>query len=178
MEKPTYKFGNQPVGMEGKRTMPFVIAGAVLEREGRILLVRESVRGNPDDGKWNQPAGHLEVGEDPVEAVKREVLEETGMEFTPTGLLGIYSLVRKDVEKERGWTPHALKLIFTGAFRERPGAKLEKDISETKWFTQAEIEGMDRTRLRDMDIKKEVRDYFSGRRYPLESISHLVQSAL
>jgi len=161
--------------MEKVPAVPFGIAGAILEMDGKILLVKENRPGHPDNGKWNQPAGHIDVGENPVEAAKREVLEETGMIFTPTHLVGIYSLVRADIATERGGTPHPLKFIFTGTFRPDAGAKLESDIQETRWFTRAEIDKMDRSELRDMDIKHMVRDYFSGKRYPLGIISHFVQ---
>jgi len=175
MQKPTYKFGNRSGGVGEARTLPFVVAGGILERDGKILLVKESQPGRADDGKWSQPCGHVDIGESPIEAAKREVLEETGMKFTPTHLLGVCSLVRKDIAKGCGWTPHALKFIFTGTFKKRPGAKLSGDIKETRWFTPAEIEKMDRSMLRDMDIKRMVRNYFSGKRYPLEIISHMVQ---
>ena len=60
-----------------------VTVAAVIEREGRFLIVEEE-----DEGRvvYNQPAGHLEEGESLIEAVKREVLEETTRAFEPTGL--------------------------------------------------------------------------------------------
>ena len=75
----------------------FGVVGGLLEKDGKFLLVKESKRKGPDDGKWSQPAGWIDVGEDPVAAGKREVEEETGVEFTPTAILGVYSLVREDV---------------------------------------------------------------------------------
>jgi 8-oxo-dGTP pyrophosphatase MutT (NUDIX family) len=97
---------------------------AAFLRDGKILLVREAQRKGPDNGKWNHPAGWIDVGENPIEAVKREVLEESGFTFTPKYLLGIYSLVRKDIEKELGATPHA----YQGYFYRRYFGK-------TKWKT-------------------------------------------
>ena len=76
-------------------TQTFGVVGGLLERDGKILLVREAQRKGPDSGKWNHPAGWIDVGENPVEAVKREVLEESGFSFTPKHLLGIYSLDKK-----------------------------------------------------------------------------------
>lgn len=144
----------------------------MLVKDGKVLLVKES--GLPDKGKWNQPAGWPEVGEDLILAAKREVEEETGYEFTPTHFLGIYSLVRRDLTKIRGWTPHAIKLIFIGHISAEPVKKISSDVTEVKWFTPQEIEKMDITTLRDLDIKQMVKDYFSGRKYPLEIITHTV----
>jgi mutator protein MutT len=56
---------------------PIVGVGAVVVREGRVLLVK---RGHaPLKGEWNLPGGALELGETLVAAVAREVLEETGV---------------------------------------------------------------------------------------------------
>ena len=62
-------------------TQVFGVVGAIIEKEGKILLVKEA--GTHDKGKWNQPAGWIDVGEDPIEMVKRELKEETGLDFNP-----------------------------------------------------------------------------------------------
>ncbi len=46
------------------------------------------------------------------------------------------------------------------------------DVAEVRWFTPEEINGMDLSTLRDMDIKKMTKDYFSGKKYPLDIIRH------
>ncbi len=151
----------------------FGVVGGLLEKDGKFLLVRESQRKGPDNGKWSRPAGWIDVGEDPTVAGKREVEEETGFIFEPKFILGVYSLVRKDVEKELNSTPHALKLIFIGDFSEGNN-DLHDDISETKWFTPEEIYEMDKSTLRDLDIKQMVKDYGVGKKYPLAIITHTV----
>ena len=68
---------------------PKVTAGAVVEREGKVLMVR---RGNePGLGLWSLPGGYVDRGEDVEEAARREVLEETGLTADVTGIVGIYS---------------------------------------------------------------------------------------
>jgi len=155
-------------------TQTFGVVGAILEREGKFLLVRESNRKGPDDGKWNQPAGWVDVGENPLEAVRREVEEETGLALIPTHIVGIYSLVRKDIEKELGATPHAIKIIFTGIVSDSETSALADDITETRWFSPEEIYAMNGAVLRDADIKQEVKDYLAGKKYPLEMLHHTV----
>lgn len=67
---------------------PNVTVAAVIEQDGRFLLVEEET----EDGlRFNQPAGHLECREALVDAVVREALEETGYHFAPRFLVGIYS---------------------------------------------------------------------------------------
>ena len=149
-------------------TQTFGVAGAIIEKDGKILLVKEAKE--IAKGKWNQPAGWIDVGENPIDAAKREVSEETGFDFTPDSILGIYSKVKKEGEDIH----HPIKIIFLGKISDEKIRELEDDISETKWFTPEEIENMDADTLRDLDIKKMVKDYFSGKRYPLDLITHTV----
>ncbi len=155
-------------------TQTFGVVGGLLERDGKILLVREAQRKGPDHGKWSHPAGWIDVGENPIEAVKREVQEESGFSFTPRYVLGVYSLVRRDIEKELGTTPHAIKIIFIGDISEIQNGNLQDDVSETRWFSPDEIYSMDQETLRDLDIKQMVRDYFAGKKFPLEMVIHTV----
>lgn len=157
-------------------TQVFCVITGLIEQNGKFLLVRENQPKNPDHGKWNLPSGWLDVGEHPIEGVKREVLEETGFDFTPVYVLGVYSFVRKDLQHKigPGALPHGIRLVFAGTFSGTP-QPLSADVSETKWFMQKEIEDMDSHTLRDASIKDILRDYSSGKRYPLELITHSVQ---
>src|SRR3989344_1416807 len=158
-------------------TQVFGVVGAIIERDGKFLLVKEHHPGHSSHGKWSQPAGWIDVGEDPVAAVAREVKEETGLLFTPTHLLGLYSLVTRHerVLSAPMETRHALKLIFTGNVTGTPNTFSTDEIAETKWFSSEEVYAMDSTMLRDTDIKAEIRDYIAGTRYPLTLITHTVQ---
>ena len=70
---------------------PNVTVAAVVERDGRFLMVEEET----DDGvRFNQPAGHLDQGESLVQAAAREALEETAHRFRPDFLVGIYQWPR------------------------------------------------------------------------------------
>lgn len=63
-----------------------VSAGAaVIRDDGTVLAIRRR-----DNGKWVQPGGVVELGEDPRDTVRREVFEETGVEVEPVELTGVY----------------------------------------------------------------------------------------
>ena len=66
---------------------PDITVAAVTETEGRFLVVEERINRRL---VFNQPAGHVEQGESLVEAVIREVREETAWGFLPQALLGVY----------------------------------------------------------------------------------------
>ena len=69
------------------RWKPSVTVAAIIERDGRYLLIEEHT---PEGLRLNNPAGHLDPGESPEQGVAREALEETAHAFTPTALVGIY----------------------------------------------------------------------------------------
>jgi 8-oxo-dGTP pyrophosphatase MutT (NUDIX family) len=62
------------------------VSAVITDRRGRLLLQQRS-----DGGQWGLPGGSIEIGESAVDAVVREVLEETGLTVTPRRLIGIYS---------------------------------------------------------------------------------------
>ncbi len=63
-------------------------AGALVERDGKILLVRRAVE--PFRGWWDIPGGFLEPGEHPADGARREVREETGLDVEIGDLIGIW----------------------------------------------------------------------------------------
>ena len=158
--------------MERVFTQTFGVVGAILEKDGKILLVKETKK--VAKGLWNHPAGWIDLGENPLNAVSREVKEETGYDFNPTHILGVYSLYKKNLKERFNITPHAIKIIFIGNISKNTTGGLIDEISESKWFAPEEIYEMDINILRDLDIKKMVKDYFSGKRYPLELLTHII----
>jgi ADP-ribose pyrophosphatase YjhB (NUDIX family) len=66
---------------------PKVAAAVLVERDGRVLLVRRSME--PQQGKWTLPAGFVEADEDPRQAAVRECLEETGLQVGDLKLLDV-----------------------------------------------------------------------------------------
>ncbi len=110
---------------------PFVTVAAIIAKDDRYLVVEERPHGAP---VLNQPAGHLEAGETLIEAVEREVLEETGRRFTATGLVGIYQWTLPDTARTY------LRFCFCGEAGEPvPGQVLDPDIVATHWMTLERI---------------------------------------
>jgi 8-oxo-dGTP pyrophosphatase MutT (NUDIX family) len=154
-------------------TQTFGVAGAIIEKEGKILLVKELEE--KAKNLWNHPAGWIEIGNNPIEVVKKEVKEETGFNFEPQCIIGIYSLFKTNLKEKFGIMPHGIKIIFSGEISQESEGHLTEEIAETQWFKPDEIYQMDIQTLRDMDIKIIIRDYFEGKRYPLDLITHTKQ---
>jgi len=149
---------------------PYIVISAILKKDGRFLLVKETKK--IAEGLWNIPGGRLDPQENPIEAVKREIREETRYDFKPTYLLGIYSIVNKSLEKEFGIIPHITDLTFIGEILGKDNEDLLADISETKWFSFEEIEKMGKDSLRDPYIIEIIRDYIKGIKYSLKVVKH------
>ena len=150
-------------------TQTFGVVGAIIEKDGKFLLVKEKKLTAKD--KWNHPAGWIDIEENTIDAVKREVKEETGFDFEPKNILGIYVFVKQESVNLH----HAIKIIFTGNISNKQEKYMEDEISEVKWFAPEEIEAMDLNTLRDADIKTMVKDYLAGKKYPLDIITHTIQ---
>ncbi len=155
-------------------TQVFCVVGTIVVKDSKILLIKEA--GTVDKGKWNLPAGWLDVGENPIDGAKREAKEETGLDIEITDFLGIYSLVRADLETVDGFIRHPIKLIFIGKIG---GGKINNEsnteVAEVKWFSLEEVEEMSKNELRDIDIKNQFKEYLAGKKYPLEIINHAIK---
>lgn len=66
---------------------PKVAAAALIVQDGSVLLTRRA--NDPQRGLWTLPAGFVDAGEDPAQAIVREILEETGLEARVTGLVDV-----------------------------------------------------------------------------------------
>lgn len=147
------------------RWKPSVTVAAIIERDGRYLLVEEHTQ---EGLRLNNPAGHLDPGEGPIEACAREVLEETAHRFTPTALLGVY--LSRFQRAATGEDITYLRLAFTGALGEAvPGRALDHGIVHTLWLTLDEVRAS-RDRHRSPLVLRCIEDHAAGRRLPLASI--------
>lgn len=145
------------------RWKPNVTVAGIVERDGRFLLVEEQTR---DGLLLNNPAGHLDPGESPIQGVIREVLEETARDFRPAALLGIY--MSRFRRTRTGEDVTYLRLAFTGEIGEMiAGRQLDDGIVRTLWLTPEEIRACPQ-RHRSPLILRCLDDYLAGRRQPLD----------
>ena len=117
-----------------------IIVGGVIKENGKYLLVQEAHE--RCRGKWNLPAGHLDLGETVFEGAKREVLEECGLKVQLTGIAHIGNRIMPRNE--------FIVIVFATKV---VGGKIQIDneeIMDAKWFTYSEILNM-QDKLRSSD---------------------------
>lgn len=148
-----------------QRWKPSVTVAAVIERDGRFLVVEEETA---DGLKLNNPAGHLDPGESPAEGCAREVLEETAWTFRPDALVGIY--LARFQRPARGEDVTYLRFAFCGqALAHDAGRALDSGIVRTLWLTPDEIRAS-AERHRSPMLLRCMEDYLAGKRLPLDAV--------
>lgn len=147
---------------------PSVTVAAIIEREGRFLMVEEHT---PEGLRLNNPAGHLEPGESPAQACVRETLEETTHLFRPTALLGLYlSRFQRPAADGTVVDITYLRFAFCGELGEcQPGRTLDTGIVRTLWMSPHELRDS-QARHRSPLLLQCLEDYLLGQRYPLELV--------
>lgn len=100
------------------------VAGIVVRDDGRVLVIRRD-----DNGHWEAPGGVLELDESFEAGVRREVLEETGLEVTVERLTGVY----------KNLTHGIVALVY----RCRPAGgetHMTEEAREIRWMTTEEVQ--------------------------------------
>jgi ADP-ribose pyrophosphatase YjhB (NUDIX family) len=105
-------------------------AQGILERDGRVLLARRA--NEPRKGHWDVPGGFLHEAEKPEDGLRREFLEETGIEVEPV------ELMRIDIE------PYAGRYVFSVTYLVRGDGDPvpADDVDELRWFGRDELPEM------------------------------------
>ena len=146
---------------------PHITVAAVIERKQKFLLVEEMVEGT---AVLNQPAGHWEAGESLIEAAQRETLEETGWEFYPTALVGIYRWQhpRKDET--------FLRFTFCGDCGDQQiSTELDEGILNANWHHQDDILALPESRIRSTLVTESLKDYLDGKRHDIQILRNIHQ---
>jgi 8-oxo-dGTP pyrophosphatase MutT (NUDIX family) len=144
---------------------PSVTVAAVVERDGRFLLVEEQTR---EGLRLNQPAGHLDPGESLLQAVSREALEETAHHVEPVACVGVY--MSRYLSESSATDVTYLRFAFAcRPIAHDSGRALDTGIERALWLTADEIRSR-RDMHRSACVMQTVDDYLAGKRYPLELI--------
>lgn len=143
---------------------PDITVAAIVEREGRYLMVEEVASGRM---VFNQPAGHLEPGESLVQAVVRETLEETAWQVIPEAVVGVYLWQNPDNATA------FLRVAFAASCTDHePWRGLDEGICQALWMSRDEML-REEQKLRSPMVLRCIDDFLAGNRYPLELLNHV-----
>ena len=143
--------------MSHARWRPNVTVAAYIEGPDGLLWVQERSAAGP---RLNNAAGHLELGDASLlDAVCREVWEETGRRFQPLSLLGVYL-------GEPSGELRYLRFAFVGTVGPREREALDPAIIDTQWLSPAQLRGR-AAELRSALVLAGLADYEAGVRHPL-----------
>lgn len=106
-----------------------IVAGAIVTYAGEVLLgKKKEVEGHPISGEWHFPGGHIEEGEEPDEAIKREIEEETGLEIEIYQLIDTYKLPNDK-----------LRILYHCEAHSKKG-EAKDDLEELRWVEPGDLE--------------------------------------
>lgn len=141
---------------------------ALVHWRGRFLLVEEEIAGQR---RFNQPAGHVEPGEDLIEAVCRELKEETGLVLRPNAWLGLY------LYKPADGAATFVRVAFIFELDQAPGQHQPEDpdgdVLACHWLTLSEI-AEHKPALRSPLVWQCIEDYLGGTCLPLPALKAFI----
>ena len=112
----------------------------MIHRDGAMLLIKRKFE--PNRGRWSLPGGLLEVGEDPAEAARREVMEELGLEVE---LEGLFQVANEVIRDDAGGVRYHFVLLDYLMTPMGDRITLNEESEEYRWFHPGDVEGLDTT---------------------------------
>jgi len=119
---------------------PLMGVGAVVVDEGCVLLVRRGTE--PLKGQWSLPGGLVELGEPLLDAVVREVREETGLTVQPLELIEVLDRIHRQGERVQYHYVVAdyLCRVTGGELRAASDADEARWVERAEWSAPGELE--------------------------------------
>jgi len=159
----------QPENEHGdKQFKPNTTVAAIVRFNNKYLIVEELEN---QQRVYNQPAGHLEANENLIDAVKRELLEETGLDLTPDYLSGIYYFYRPELNL------YFMRFCFVFELDNKITQQLhstpqDDEIIATHWFSVEQIRA-NKPKLRSAMVLDCIEDYLQlsdNKKIPLSAL--------
>jgi len=113
---------------------PISTCCACVVKGDRLLLIERA--NEPSKGNWSFPGGRIELGETILEATRREVREETGLEIEPLALFQVYDhIVRDDASAiQFHYIVHYVRAAYLHG-----ELHAQDDATQASWVTESEL---------------------------------------
>lgn len=119
---------------------PILAVSAVIIRNGEFLAVRRARQ--PMQGLFTVPGGVVEAGENLQDAVRREVLEETGLTIEPVALAGHREVIARD---DSGRAQRHFVILSFAARWVSGEPRLNEELAEARWIKPSALKGLETT---------------------------------
>jgi ADP-ribose pyrophosphatase YjhB (NUDIX family) len=118
-------------------TRPYLAVSAAILRGGKVLIVRRARK--PAINLYTLPGGAVETGETLVDAVVREVLEETALEIEPIGFAGHREAIIRDTQ---GRVERHFVIMCYAAHWRAGEPVLNEELDDAHWIAPSELAGL------------------------------------
>lgn len=125
------------------------VGAAIFNDEGKLFITKRGQKAKNERGKWEIPGGGVEFGETFEQAIKREILEEHGVEIEILELLGICDHIIAE-EKQHWVSPTFICKIIKGV----PQLMEPEKCDEFGWFSIEEAEQLPLSIVTKYDIEQ------------------------
>lgn len=147
----------------------YTAADALIERDGEYLMIQEGKE--HVEHLWNVPGGGVEHGETPVDGVKREVYEETGLQVEKVkGLVAVCN-----GRSSRDGHPVMVFVFSVEVEDGDPEPELDEEVYDAGFYTREEIDNME---LRNDIIYRALEARETGDMLPPEAFSEYLHPYL
>ena len=133
----------------GHRRIILAAAGAIITRDGQILLQRRS-----DNGLWGLVGGLMELDETFEQTALREIREETGLEVKLDYLVGVYH--NRHAQWPNGDQAHVISAVYKASVVSGE-PRIDEESLELRFFDRDAM-----PTLSSEDSREALRDYFQG----------------
>ena len=112
------------------------VAGIIHNSEGELLLQKKN------DGSWSLPAGAIEPLESPQEAIKREVLEETGYVVRDLKLIDVFGGADFRYTYSNGHEVENIVILYLCFCESEPKKPSDDETVELGFFSRTDFPGL------------------------------------
>ena len=108
---------------------------AIILKDGKVLIMKRSMKEDHAQGSWDIPGGKIDFGENPIDCLNREVMEESGLEVEIIKLMRVWSFLKN---------PQTQIIGITMLCKYKSGeVKLSEEHTDFKWIEPKEINDYD-----------------------------------
>jgi 8-oxo-dGTP pyrophosphatase MutT (NUDIX family) len=111
------------------------VSAIIYGPSGRILMIRQR-----DGDAWSTPGGAIDPDETPLDAVVREVWEETGLTVEPVGLIGMFGGPNFVIRYENGDETQYVMAVYECAIRSGEIIQSSDEVTACRYISQDSFE--------------------------------------